>query len=136
MNHPDIGYRRVSWRVPNRSSAAACVPAQKTALAQRYTGKCLEPGGEMHMLREHSYDLGASILVHDPRRTKEARERLAILAVADGSRSYCGRNDMALKLAAATPKRMVHCWSIDDEPLFVTPNKTKLTGPSPPPVAK
>jgi hypothetical protein len=90
----------------------------------------------MHMLREHSYDLGASILVHDPRRTKEARERLAIFAVTDGSRRSCGRDDMALKCPAATPKRMVHCWSIDDEPLFVTPNKTKLTDPPLPAFAK
>jgi hypothetical protein len=121
MNHPDVGYPSVSWRVPNRGRTAACVPAQKTVLAQRYAGKCLEPGGEMHMLREHSYDLGASILVDDPRRTKEARECLAILAIADGSSSSCGRDDMALKRAAAAPKWMVHCWSIDDEPQFVTP---------------
>ena len=136
MNHPDVGYRRVSWCVPNWSSAAACVPAQKAALAQRYAGKYLEPGDEMHMLREHSYDLGASILVGDPRRTNEARERLAILAVADGSSSYCGRDDMALKRAAATPKWMVHRGGIDDESLFVTPNKTKLTGSPPPTIAK
>jgi len=62
----------------------------------------------VHMFRKRSYDLGAAVLIDDSRRAEEARIGLAILAVADGSSSPCGRDDMALKRAAATLEWMVH----------------------------
>jgi hypothetical protein len=108
MNNAHVGELRVPWRIPNRGIAAARVPAQKPALTQRHARKYIESGGEVHMFRKRSDDLGAAVLVDDSRRVEKARVRLTVLAIADGSHSRCGGHDIALKRAAATSKWMVH----------------------------
>jgi hypothetical protein len=62
----------------------------------------------MHMFRKQSDNLGTAILIDNARCAEEARIRLTVFAVADGSSGLARGHDIALKRATATSKWMVH----------------------------
>ena len=113
MNDAHVRHLRVPWRVPNRGVAAARVPAQEAALAERHACKDFESIGEVHLFRKQCDDLGPAILVDDSLRAEKACVRLTVFAVADRSRGASRRHEVAAKRAAATLKWMVHGASRD-----------------------
>ena len=82
---------RVGGGVSDRSATTISVPAQDFA-GKAQAAQLLEAGGERHLTRRHLENVRAASCVENVRSFKEARKRLAVLAVADEPEAGGRRN--------------------------------------------
>jgi len=92
MNQREHREARVDGRVADRGPATIGVPADDLA-GEAYAAQGLRTRGEPHPGRRHLEDVGAAGGVEHIRPREEARERLAVLAVAEESKAR-GRRDL------------------------------------------
>jgi len=105
VNHSDQRDARPGG-VADRGQATIGVPAVDSPVAQAQASHGVRARGELHVRWRHLEDVRATGCVEHVRPLEEARERLAILAVAEDSAAAPGRRNPtrdATHVAALAP---------------------------------
>ena len=132
MDEPDNRKARPRRSITNRGPATIGVPAENLA-GETQASYRVRASGKLHATRWHLENVCSSCRVEHVRPFQEARERLAILAIANEAEASgrCNHARDAVHVAAPAPKREVYghaCITIACEHLSAPTNCSSLLG--------